>query len=252
MQPGTTEAPGFDAIAARYHALRPGYPDALVDEVLAFAGCAAAGRLLEIGCGTGQATRSFAGRGHAILCLEPGPRLARTAARALAGFPAVSVRCTRFEDWPLEPGAFDLVYAARSFHWLEPSERLPRSAAALRPGGALAVFSSSLEPADPGLADAFAACDGRAPEGPEVFLRALAGDVEASHTLGPPVLRAYPARLQASAHDYLRYSRTRHRYLRLPADERTRARAAWRAVLARCGEPIALDATTHLLLARRL
>jgi SAM-dependent methyltransferase len=251
MQPGTTRGPGFDAIAARYHALRPGYPDALVDEVLAFAGVSAPARLLELGCGTGQATRSFAARGHAILCLEPGPRLARTAARALAGFPSVSVRCVSFEDWPLEAGAFDLVYAAHAFHWLEPRERLPRSAAALRPGGALAVFSRSLEPVDPGLLGAFAARDVRASERPEVFLRALARDVEVSDTLGPPIFRTYPARLHASADDYLRFSRTRHRYLRLAADERARARAAWRAALEGCAEPIALDATSHLLLARR-
>ena len=28
---------------------------------------------------------------------------------------------TTFEDWPLEPEAFDLVFAAQSFHWMDPA-----------------------------------------------------------------------------------------------------------------------------------
>jgi ubiquinone/menaquinone biosynthesis C-methylase UbiE len=50
----------FDAIADLYGRARPGYPDALVDDVVAFAGLKTGDVILEIGCGAGQATAGFA------------------------------------------------------------------------------------------------------------------------------------------------------------------------------------------------
>jgi hypothetical protein len=44
-----------------------------------------------------------------------------------------------FEAWPLEPQAFDLVLAAQSFHWIAIDVGLAKAAAALRPGGAIAL-----------------------------------------------------------------------------------------------------------------
>ena len=37
-------------------------------------------------------------------------------------------------------GAFDLVVSATAFHWLDPATAYPKTAAALRPGGAIALF----------------------------------------------------------------------------------------------------------------
>jgi SAM-dependent methyltransferase len=130
----------FDRVAEIYDAARPGYPEALVDDVLALSDIPEGAPILEIGCGTGQATLPFARRGYPILCLEPGPNLAALARRNLAGFPAVEVLGTTFEAWPLQPEAFDLVLAATSFEWLDPEVRCARTAAALRPGGCAALF----------------------------------------------------------------------------------------------------------------
>jgi len=71
----------FDASAALYDAARPGYPDALADDLLATAGR----RVLEIGAGTGKATVVFARRGASIVAIEPGPSLAVVLRRNVAG-----------------------------------------------------------------------------------------------------------------------------------------------------------------------
>lgn len=55
----------FGSAASAYERFRPGYPDELVDEVLASAGRPVR-TALEIGAGTGKATRVFAGRGIAV------------------------------------------------------------------------------------------------------------------------------------------------------------------------------------------
>ena len=49
----------FGAVASAYERYRPGYPDELVDEVLAYAGRPVR-TALEVGAGTGKATRAFA------------------------------------------------------------------------------------------------------------------------------------------------------------------------------------------------
>src|SRR5690606_14501696 len=63
------------------------------------------------------------------------------ARRNLAAFPLTEIRTTSFEDWPIEPGAFDLAVAATSFPWLDPAVRYSKTADALHPGGCAAIFS---------------------------------------------------------------------------------------------------------------
>jgi len=128
----------FDGAAERYDRVRPGYPRAVVDDVVALTGVTRDSRVLEIGCGTGQLTIELARRGLDVTAVELGPSLARTARRNLASFPNARVVVGVFEDHPTaEP--VDAVVAALSFHWISPEVRVSRSAAALRPGGALAV-----------------------------------------------------------------------------------------------------------------
>ena len=81
----------FDEVAELYDRHRPGYPEALFEDLVALSGIAPAGRILEIGAGTGQATLPLARRGLRVLCLEPGAALARVARGKLAGFPRVEV-----------------------------------------------------------------------------------------------------------------------------------------------------------------
>jgi SAM-dependent methyltransferase len=130
----------FDAAAPRYDEARPGYPEELFEEVIRLARVPDGGRLLEVGCGTGQATEPFARRGYEILCVELGENLAAGARRNLAPYPRVEVRTGDFETVPLPGGAFDLLFSATAFHWLDPAVAYPRAAEVLRPGGAIALF----------------------------------------------------------------------------------------------------------------
>lgn len=132
-------APLFDAEAERYAARRPSYPDELFDAVADYGHLAAGARVLEIAPGPGQATVALAARGYRITGVELGERLAAVARQRLAAAPDVRIEVAAFEDWPLPAEPFDLVLCATAFHWLDPAVRLARSAAALRPGGVLAL-----------------------------------------------------------------------------------------------------------------
>ena len=130
----------FDGDALLYDEVRPGYPEALFDEVVALSGIAPGGRILEIGCGTGQATAPLARRGYEILCVELGENLAAVARRNLAAYPHAEVLTADFEGWTPQREAFDLAISATAFHWLDPAVAYPKAATALRPGGAIALF----------------------------------------------------------------------------------------------------------------
>ena len=129
----------FGEVPDLYDRARPGYPQALVGDVLAFAGVASP-RTLEIGAGTGKATVAFAARGLEILALEPSPEMAAVAARNCAAFPGVTVEVGTFEEWKGSGTSFDLVIAAQSWQWLRPGVRCRKAHEELRAGGALALF----------------------------------------------------------------------------------------------------------------
>lgn len=130
----------FDQVALLYDQARPGYPDALFDDVTALSGIPCGGRILEIGCGTGQATVPFARRGYHILAIELGANLAAVARHNLVVYPQAQVQVGSFEDWPAEASGFDLVISATAFHWIDPAIGYAKAAQSLKPGGALALF----------------------------------------------------------------------------------------------------------------
>jgi SAM-dependent methyltransferase len=140
----------FDTVADRYHQVRPAYPDQLYDALISAAGLLPGARLLEVGCGTGKATRPLAERGFSITCLEPGPRLAAVARRDLAGRGDVHIIEKTFEDWrPHGAERFDLVFAATAWHWIDPAVGYRLAWRALRPGGHLAIWGAGhVLPAD--------------------------------------------------------------------------------------------------------
>ena len=130
----------FDQVALLYDQARPGYPEELFDAIVSLSGIPPTGRILEIGCGTGQATVPLARRGYRLLCIELGENLAAVTRHKLAAYPLVEVQTGAFEDWSIEEGAFDLAIAATAFHWLAPAVAYPKTACALRTGGAIALF----------------------------------------------------------------------------------------------------------------
>jgi len=128
----------FDQIAELYDTARREYPAWLFDELFANTPLnPASAHILEVGCGTGQATRSLAQRGSSIVAIEMGPNLARLAERNLSQFPKVEIVISRFEDWQ-PTRRFDLATAFTSWHWIDPEARYRCAAAALKPGGTLA------------------------------------------------------------------------------------------------------------------
>jgi len=132
----------FDQGAEGYDDARPVAPREVFDDLVELARLAPGSRVLEIGCGTGQATRPLAERGFSILAVELGANLAELARHKLAAYPGVEVVTSSFEDWDPSGELFDAVVSFNAFHWIDPDIRFSKPASVLKPGGSLGVFGS--------------------------------------------------------------------------------------------------------------
>ena len=131
----------FDEIADAYERHRPSYPDVLIDRACELTGLEPGAPVLEIGCGTGQLTRSLLERGLEVTAVEPGRQLMRRAQDLATGHGDVRFVNARLEDASLPRARFQAVFSASAIHWVDPDVSWRRAAEALVDGGTLALIS---------------------------------------------------------------------------------------------------------------
>lgn len=125
--------------ASDYAELRPGYPEAALAAAASVASLTRGDPVLEIGCGTGQATRWLAAQGYDVAALDRSREMVALAAKRTSEWPNVDVRHEDFEELPVSP-AYAALLCATSYHWLDPSDRVARCAGHLRDRGALILL----------------------------------------------------------------------------------------------------------------
>ena len=130
----------FNEVAVQYDRYRPTYPDVLVDQACEVAGIGHGDRVLEIGCGTGQLTRSLLARGLHVTALEPGDQLIRIAEKSLKDTGDVEFVHARLEDVSLPHESYEAVFSASAIHWIDPDLGWQKIADALAPNGTLALI----------------------------------------------------------------------------------------------------------------
>jgi SAM-dependent methyltransferase len=241
----------FGSVAMAYERYRPGYPAKLVDDVLTYAG-RPVHAALEVGAGTGKATRVFAQREIAVTATEPDAAMLRELRKHVPS--TVTIVQAAFEDLTLR-ASYDLVFAAAAMHWTDPVGRWARVAALLVPGGTFASFGGHVQLADSALeaavraarrpfleSDSFPSPDGT-PEGSETQWPAteLAQSVLFTDLRQTLIDR----RKTVSAHDYVGHLSTISAYLELPSSVNQDAFSRILQVLPERVE-VAADITLHL------
>jgi len=132
----------FNEVPELYDRVRPGYPDELFADLVRIAGLGEHSSVLEVGCGTGQATRSLAMLGCSVTAIEPGAAMAALARQRIAAFGNVTVEESTFEEWDDGGRRFDVLVAASAWHWVDPSIGWRRAHDLLRPGGWTALLGN--------------------------------------------------------------------------------------------------------------
>jgi SAM-dependent methyltransferase len=132
----------FNEVPELYDRVRPTYPDELFADLAGLAGLERRSSVLEVGCGTGQATRSLAALGYLVTAIEPGPDMAALARQRLASFRNVEVEDSTFEQWDDGGRRFDVLVAASAWHWVDPSVGWRRAHDVLQPRGWMALLGN--------------------------------------------------------------------------------------------------------------
>jgi SAM-dependent methyltransferase len=251
----------FGEVADVYERVRPSYPSELIDDVLSFASVSAGDRVLEVGAGTGKATRLFAAQGLRMVCLEPSADMVAVARRSCAPFPDVSFQVASFEEWPIEPAAFRLLVSAQAWHWVSPEVRCVKAHSALAPEGALALFWNRPRIGDPELRQAFDEVYVRL--APAVWARTSEtalqtappeeelSDIERSGLFVSVAERSYAWCEDYSTARYLELLQTQSDHRMLHEDNRHRLLHALAAVITGAGGAVTVSYDTKLYLARR-
>ncbi len=248
----SSRALSFGVMAEAYERFRPGYPVELFEMVMTYAGRPVRAAL-EIGAGTGKATRLFAQQGVAVTATEPD---AAMLAELVKHVPA-NVKTVRaaFED--LRPGeSYGLVYAGAALHWTNPEGRWSRMAGLLEPGGVFASFGGPAgQLVDPAVQEAVRAA--RAPflESDEVPSPDGTPAEQDMHWPGTELRRSewfddvqqfvIKRRLTMSARNYVGHLSTISAYLELPTWEQAQVLSQITQVLPEAVE-VAADITVHL------
>ena len=187
--PGDSRDPRltFGTVVDLYDEIRPTYPEALFDEL--FALLPSEPEVLEVGPGTGQATRDLLARGARVHAVEISPLMAD---RLRSNLPSerLEVSVGDFETIDLAAQSADAVFSASAYHWISPAAQLDRPALILRPGGILAVVGLYQvdSPEDRGF---YAAAQpiyelyGQAHEGPPLEVRTNVEPTIAQALIGP-------------------------------------------------------------------
>jgi SAM-dependent methyltransferase len=252
----------FGPLADLYERARPSYPPALVDEILLYAQLQPADRILEVGAGTGKATRLFAVRAQTIVALEPSAEMAAVARQVCDRHPGVTIIERDFERWEIEPGAFQLLVSAQAWHWTDPETRYATAREALRDGAALAVFWNRpdwlscplLEP----LAEAYrSTAPGLEPGGPMYPMTAAldlaAGwraEIEAAAGFGRAEVRGFPWTARYSADQYVGLLSTHSDHIALSPSVRDTLLQRVSETIDAHGGTLELPYVTRLCLAR--
>jgi SAM-dependent methyltransferase len=271
----------FDEIAAEYDRNRPAYPEELIDQACRAAGLGRGDRVLEVGCGSGQLTRSLAARGLHVTAVEPGQRLLALARQNLAGAGPVEFVPARFEDAPLPGGRFRAVFSASAFHWLDPRVSWQKAADVLVPGGMLALVQyfgldeprtrpdqdallAAMRAVDPGIAAGWPAY--RNLDATLAGIEQRRGNVSqawawlgcydlgqdyAARLFGDVRVAVMPMLVEQTADQLSALIRTMSCYARLSPGQRDALGRAYQAIYQRLGRPIRSSVVAAVVTARR-
>jgi SAM-dependent methyltransferase len=143
--PSTRYFTGFADVYAKH---RPSYAPAAIDAALE--GFSAPVRVVDVGCGTGIASRLLAARGARVVGLDPSNDMLKEA-RA-AGVPeggSIEYRLGTAEETGLPAASRDVALCAQAFHWFDAPRALKELHRVLLRGGRLALLWNVRDPADP-------------------------------------------------------------------------------------------------------
>lgn len=138
----------FDEVVLNYEKRRPNYGTELFKDVIKYGEIIEDKSLLEIGCGTGQATEPFLKTKCKVTAVELGEKLTSYTREKFKAYKNFNIICSPFEDYDGDDNKFDMLYSATAFHWIPDEIGYPKAYRILKSGGTIALFWNRPSPSD--------------------------------------------------------------------------------------------------------
>lgn len=131
----------FAGTAWYYARFRPRYPQALLDAIVEHFALDGSGRLLDLGCGTGELAVPLSAHLEEVVALDSSAEMIAEARRRGTGAGMANVRWLEMPAEAIGPdlGRFRLVTAGSAFHWMDRALVLERCHQVLTTGGGIAL-----------------------------------------------------------------------------------------------------------------
>lgn len=129
----------FSDRAIAYHANRPRYPKALLDELKRHCGIESGSVVADIGSGTGILSELFLQNGNTVYAIEPNAPMRAIAEQNLGSNPRFYSVAGTAEETTLPSSSVDLIIAGQAFHWFDREKVRPEFARVLRPDGSIVL-----------------------------------------------------------------------------------------------------------------
>jgi ubiquinone/menaquinone biosynthesis C-methylase UbiE len=147
----------FTGLAETYARCRPSYPDDAIGFIIALSALGPDSLIIDVGCGTGIASRLFAQRGLKVLGVEPNDDMRGKAEEARQNDLAQGNEQTAHlltytqgtaEATNLQGASADLVISAQAFHWFDPQKSLAEFHRILKIKGWVALMWNERDESD--------------------------------------------------------------------------------------------------------
>ena len=239
-------AESFGGVADAYDEVRPSYPPALIEDLVALG----ASNVLDVGIGTGRVATLLAARGLSVLGVEIDAQMADVARRN-----GIEVEVAPFETWDAGGRSFDLIVSGQAWHWIDPTVGVAKLHVLLRPGGTAALFwnAATLDaPTQKMLDDVYST---HAPE----LLRGNAGrqseppygdDLRDSGLFATVERRSYPWEHTYTTDEWIKLIQTHSDHVTLDPQRRARLVEAVAVAIDAHGGQVLTPYTTYALFAR--
>ncbi len=134
----------FMGFARQYDQYRPSPPTIILDILTQLARMARPRRVVDIGSGTGLATRLWTDRADQVIGIEPSDDMRHEAESH--PLPNVQYRAGLSTQTGLPDYTADIVTISQALHWMEPTGTFAEIARILRPGGVFATIDNDWPP----------------------------------------------------------------------------------------------------------